>query len=151
MSSLQEWLQVVHVLAAIVWMGGSATLLLLGSRAMRGDITGKAGFARGAEVAGKMYAISGAVILIAGMWLVADSDVWEFSDGFVSLGIATVIIGAVLGAAFFGPQSVKAATAYEAGDEAVGDALVKRIVIVARIEMLLLVVTVWAMVTNAWV
>ena len=43
MSSLHEWLQVVHVLAAIVWMGGSATLLLLGSRAMRGDIKGKAG------------------------------------------------------------------------------------------------------------
>ena len=97
-----------------------------------------------------MYAISGAVILIAGVWLVADSDVWEFSDGFVALGMAAVIIGAVLGAAFFGPQSLKAAVAYEAGEEAVGDALMKRIVIVARLEMLLLVVTVWAMVTNAW-
>ncbi len=89
-----------------------------------------------------------AALAIAGLWLVIDLDVYSFDQAWISIGFTIVIIGALLGALFYGPQTKKvAAEAAADGPDAPGVQLrINRIFMVARIELVLLFIAVYAMV-----
>ena len=78
-----------------------------------------------------------------------DHPVWEFSDAWVSIGFAGVVISAIVGAAFLGPESGKISAAAADPDQAgTVQARVNRFILVTRVDLLILLIAVWAMVTK---
>ena len=148
--SLNELVAFIHVSAAIVWVGGSVMVQIFGMRAAAsGDPQRQLAFIGDVQVIGlKVFNPAGIVLLIAGIWLVIDLDVYGFDQAWISIAFTIVIIGALLGALFYGPQTKKvAARAAESGaDDAGVQQMIQRIFLVARIELVLLFVAVYAMV-----
>lgn len=143
-----EWLTLVHVLAAIVWVGGAALLVIMGPRfGMSEHREDRLVFARITGRVGPIFTIAALVLLVAGIWMVADTPGWEFDQLWVTLGFTGVAAGAVLGMGFYGPQNRKLLAALESGS-AEADALSRRIGLVSSLELVLLVVVVWAMVAK---
>ena len=102
-------------------------------------------FTENSQVAGRVFSISGGVVLLAGVWLVARVDFWEFSHAWISIGFLGVAAGFILGIGFYAPQTRALITAIKENDPAAA-AITKRIALVSNLELLLLVVVVWAMV-----
>jgi hypothetical protein len=92
-----------------------------------------------------LYAPAAILLLITGLWLIGITP-YEYSDTFVGIGIAVVVLGAVIGIRFFGPQGEKTAAAYESGDRAAAEAIVNKTKMVAVVDIALLVFTVVVMV-----
>ncbi len=139
------WLKFIHVLFAILWVGGGLLVGILGMRMQKANPERVIHFTEHTQVGGRVFSISGAVILIAGVWLVARVDFWEFSQAWISIGFLGVAVGFVLGIAFYAPQARLLITAIKENDPAAG-AIAKRIGMVSTLELVLLVVVVWAMV-----
>lgn len=146
--SLFETLKLIHVLFAITWVGGSIFLIITVVRSRTGPPAHKLAMARNTEVAGRVFMISGIVVLAMGVWMVLDTAAYEFSQAWILIGLAGLIASAALGGAYFGPQSAALVAEYEAQDESAGDARVGRIVKVAYLDLLVLIVVVWAMVAK---
>ena len=148
--SLVEGLVLVHVAGAIVWAGGAVMLTLQAGRAAK-DTTAMTAFAGWAEWVGTRVMMPAMLaIIVAGVWLVIDSDVYEFSSGFVSIGLTVFVVSFILGGAFYGPQTKKLNETIAAdgpSSAAVGD-VVRRILIVSRLELVAIAVVIWAMVTK---
>lgn len=148
--SLQELVLFIHISAAIVWVGGSATVLIFGMRASAsGDPERQLAFIGDVQMIGmKVFNPAGIILLISGIWLVIDHDAYGFDQAWISIAFTIVIIGALLGALFYGPQTKKVIeeAAANGADDAGVQRRVDRIFLVARIELVLLFVAVYAMV-----
>jgi uncharacterized membrane protein len=143
-----EWLKLIHVLAAILWVGGAMLVNIYGARfGMSDNREERLTFAKQGQMAGLIFSICGVIVLLFGIWMVADVPAWEFSHAWVSIGFLGVAVGAVLGMAFYGPQARKLIAALESGDNA-ADAIGRRIAMVATAETVLLIVVIWAMVAK---
>ncbi len=148
--TLFEVLKLVHVVAVIIWVGGSFTLGVFVERAQRSKdeatvlgLTKIAGF-----VTKAIFNPAGIMTLVAGIWMVIDNDAIEFSDPWISLGFLGVALGAGLGMAFY-PKAIQRVQAGIAADGLVGndtlDAL-RKLRLVSTLEWVFLIIVVWAMV-----
>jgi uncharacterized membrane protein len=137
----------VHVLMAIVWVGGNIHLQILGARlTAANDPVQLAGFSKQAEWIGTRVLTPAAVlIVIAGVIMVLDQ--WDFEQLWIIIGIAGFLYSAINGAAFLGPLSGKTAKLID--ERGVEDAQVqnniRRLFLYGRIELVILIVVVWAM------
>ena len=97
----------VHVLAAMVWVGGVFYSQVLAARAGRSDDpTELPRTARAIGALGLRIFLPTAIILfIAGFILVLNR--WQFSALWVSLGMATWLILVLMGALYLGPNGEK--------------------------------------------
>ena len=95
-----------------------------------------------------LYNIAGILVLVTGVGLVLDSDFFEFSDMFVSIGFLAVIIGAVLGMAVFGPGSRALAAAIRDGDAEAERTVSARLTAFGVLDTIVVVVTIVAMVAK---
>jgi uncharacterized membrane protein len=145
--NFDSWLKVVHVLAAIVWVGGSVLALVLGRKAASGPVEERKVFAENSLLAGRLFSVAGLTVLAAGTWMVARSPLYDWDQAWISFGFSGVAVGVVLGIAFYGPQGRALVAELEAGDPA-ADARGTRIGRAASFELLVLVVVVWAMVVK---
>ncbi len=149
--SLAEVLKLIHIVAVIVWVGGSFMLIVLFSLTRRSSEEATVlGLSKLGETIGKfVFNPAGIITLVAGIWLVIEVDL-EFSEAWISLGFLGVIISAGLGMAFY----PKALRRLQAGIEEGGlsgaesVAALDRLRIVSSAELLLLLIVVWAMVTK---
>ena len=147
--TLAEILKLVHVVAVIIWLGGSFMLGFILEKAQASeDEATVLGITKMAEFIGKaVFNPAGIITLLAGIWLVIEAD-YEFSEAWISIGFLGVALGAILGMAFY-PKALKAV---EDGIEADGllsnDTLgaLRKLRLVSTVEWLLLIVVVWAMV-----
>lgn len=150
--SLEEFLKWIHVLAAIAWVGGSLALIILVARAGATQDDGlMKGLVKQSDFFGKfVFNIAGILVLVAGIWLVIESPVWDFDQAFVSIGFVGVAVGIALGMGFYPKQWSKLGDAVEAGTTASGEAAaaLRTLRTVALAEMGVLVVVVWAMVVK---
>lgn len=145
---MRDGLLIVHILGAATWFGANMVQMFVTPRVGKAGDTAAAQWHRTVVAMGKMlYPVAAVAVLLTGFGLVGTSNgVFSFSDTFVIIGIVMVVIGAVFGIAFFGPQGEKAAAAYTAGDGAGASAIVRKIAGVGALDTALLVVTVSAMV-----
>ena len=145
---MSDVLLILHILGVSVWFGASVVQFFVAPRMAKADDATAAAWQRIIVAQGMMlYSPAAIVVLLSGFGLVGTSDgAYSFSDTFVIVGIAVVVIGAVLGIRFFGPQAEKAAVAYEAGDRAAGDAITRRVVPIGALDSALLIAAVAAMV-----
>lgn len=143
-----EWLKLVHVVAAIVWVGGGALLSLYGIRiAKSAGREERIAYVKQSQFAGIVFPIAALVLLGAGIWMVVDNPVWEFSQAWVTLGFTGVAVGAILGPVFYGPQGRRVLAELEAGDPA-AEARGRRIGMVGIAETVLLLIVVWSMIAK---
>ena len=107
MLTLYTVLLSVHIIAAVVWIGGGTALTILMSR-LRGErdtsILSRL-FADIGSLGQRVFLPASLLLLAAGFGLIAEGD-WEW-DLWIILGIAGWLTTAVNGALFMGPQSAK--------------------------------------------
>lgn len=146
-----ELLKTVHVLFAVIWVGGAATTQILATRLSRANEPDRmAAFAKDIEFVGtRVYMPASIVVLGAGIWMVATSG-WNFTDLWIILGLIGIAFSATVGAAFLGPESGRVGRLIEArgpGDTEVV-ARMRRIFVVSRVELVILLLVVINMVVK---
>lgn len=145
--------QVIHVLAAAVWFGAAVALnLMLGRLSAAGDHAGKAVVAQQATWFSRaVFDTSAIITLLAGVVMVLVSDgALSFGDTFITIGFAGVILTLGIGHGMITPtvKKMQAAMASEGPGSATAAALEKRVAMLSTIDILILVVVIWAMVVR---
>ena len=142
-------LKTVHVLAAVTWVGGSITMNLLGTRiATTNDGQRMAVFGRDAAWVGNVvYLPASVVVLVFGVLAVLEGD-WSFGDPWVSIGLAGVLVTALTGSLFFGPElkRIAALAESEGPDDTQVMQRTARLVRLGRVDLVVLLVVVVVMV-----
>lgn len=140
------WLLALHIVAVAAWLGANLVQAYLAAGVRKADPAARLWWARSQGSMGRAYySVAGVVVLLTGIFMVLD-DRAEFSDAFVSIGFAAVIVGIVLGVAVFGPGSRKIAAAIESGDTATEKALDARLGMFGVLDTLIVLVTIVAMI-----
>jgi uncharacterized membrane protein len=146
---MYDWLKAIHVLGAIVWVGGAIAMQLLAIRAMASkDTVRQATFSADVEWMGmRIFTPASVVVLLAGIAMVLDAGI-GWTDAWILAGLAGIAFTIIVGASFLGPESgrLKALIA-ERGE---GDPEVirrrDRIFMVSRIDLAVLIFVVLMMV-----
>ena len=148
LASLYEWLMFLHVLAAMVWVGGLVTLFAFGRRTLGDADPGSvARFVGSLRVLGPAFLGPAAgLVLVLGIWMVLDSDAWDFGQTWVWLGLALLIAAALVGAIFLSRAGLAAERAVRAADNTEAVRQLRRWSVGIGVIVALLVVATWDMV-----
>jgi uncharacterized membrane protein len=146
--SSYELLLFVHVLTAVVWVGGALSLQVLAIRAERSADGGRvANFATEAEwVGSRVFLPSSIVLLLAGIGLTLEGD-WGFTTPWVLFCLIAYGLSALTGSLFLGPESGRIGKMIADVGPQDPDVLarIKRIFLVSRIELVVLLFIVFDM------
>jgi uncharacterized membrane protein len=142
----------LHVLAAVIWVGGAFTLQMLATKAVRSNDPARVS-ALGADaqfVGQRVFFPASVAVLVFGIWLVIDSEAWAFGQAWIIFALIVSAASAVVGMAYFGPESQRISKlTEELGPEHPDVAVrIKRIFLVGRIELILLLLVVADMVVK---
>ena len=109
-----EFLLAVHLLAAIVWLGGAIMLLALGLSLRGAGNQRRAEFTRMTEkIPSILFAVASIVLIVAGSLLVNEIG-YDYSDTWVTLGYVGWLISFLFGVGFYGPEGKRRDRAIEA-------------------------------------
>jgi len=145
---MTDFLLIVHILSASAWIGGSLMAGFVGPRIARIGGEATLGWARvAAEAGAKFFNPAGILTALSGIGLVLVSDIYGWSDTFVSIGLGVVVAGALIGALVYRPGSTRLIAALESKDfpaaaaqgknTAIWGALMAGLLIVAVVVMVL--------------
>jgi len=146
-AALYNWLMFGHVLAAMVWLGGTAVLGLLAAQALRDKEPGSvARFAATIGFVGPRL-LAPATVLVAGLGagLVLDGREWQFGQFWIDLAIGLFAAVLVIGAGFQSRAAIGAQRAIADRDTDQAARQVRRWAWGALVILLLLVVITWDM------
>jgi uncharacterized membrane protein len=143
-------LLLLHIIAAITWVGGAITINFLATQVWRArDETMLTVFLRQTEWTGKsIFPISAIAVLALGISMVAANEAWTVGQLWIVLALVGVGITLIGGAAFFGPDSARIGQLVQergAGDPEVRSRI-RRVMLVSRLDLLLLLLIVADMV-----
>lgn len=142
-----ETLKLIHVVAAIVWVGGGILQTIYVIRARRADLGHRLGLARDMAFLGqKVFGPASAVALLFGIWMVAERPAFAFGDAWIIIGLVALTISMGIGGAYFSPKIKALIARLESGDTS--DPLLGIITKVAVVDQVILLVAVWAMVVK---
>jgi uncharacterized membrane protein len=147
-----EFYLTVHILAAIVWVGGAMVVQVFAARALADPRPERlVAVARDAEFVSKtMFTPASALVVIFGLLLVHESAVWSVRDGWIVFALVVAAASFAVGIGFLAPESGRIAAAIERHGTDSKDVRdrIKRILLVSRIELLFLLLVVVDMVTK---
>ncbi len=139
----------VHVLAAIVWVGGASAIQVLAWRVVRRDEALEiARFSGDAEFIGmRVFMPASLIVLIAGGWMIYDSPL-KFGTMWIDAGLGLFLLSFVTGMGFLGPESgrISKLTAEHGPEHPDVQRRIKRILLISRIELIWLIAIVALMV-----
>lgn len=142
--------KLIHVLAVMMWFGAGVYSVVLAARLERaGEGPALAALGRQAEDLGKLYYMPLAIVtLIAGIVMVTQHDGYAFSDAWISIGFAGILLTAILGPALLSPTGRRLGdTIAEKGPMAPEVATLKRrLQLYEALDLAILAVVTWAMV-----
>lgn len=148
---MYEFLLTIHVLAAIIWLGGGIAMHILGRRVLkRNDPQEIYKFSAEVNTIGmRLYAPTSLVLLVAGILLVNEAG-YEFSQLWITLGFLGWAFSFLVGVGYYGPQDKKLQALVAAdGPTAPGVvANVRQALMVNSIEILILMLVVVDMTTK---
>ena len=143
-------LQFVHVLGAMLWIGGAAALTILAEFAVRSRNGERiATLARDADRLGKIYFIPVAVIVLAlGFYLVEDGG-WGYQPWIV-YALVAFGVSSFLCALYRGPESGRIGKLIqsEGGESPAVRTRLSRLLWLGRLDLLIIISIVFAMVTK---
>jgi len=139
----------LHILGGGTWLGANVMQAVV-SRGLIGDdsTVAKRWMQAVQKASGPVYGIASALILITGLYLVLGFDAYGFSDTFVGIGLAVLIIGGALAGLVFNRQTKVAIAAYESGNAAAAAPAHRSIAMWGTIDTLLIALAVLAMVSK---
>lgn len=141
-------LLVLHIAAVGTWLGANIIQALVPGLLGPTSPAAANWFRATEKLSGRLYIPAGVTVLVTGILLVLDSDLYGFSSVFVSIGFAAVIIGAVLGSTVFGPKALAIANALDSGDTALAESTRARTGQFGILDTLVLLFTIYAMVSK---
>jgi uncharacterized membrane protein len=135
----------VHILCAVLWVGGGVSVHILGRWVAReGDPERMVAFNRDAVKLGNVfYAPLALVLIVAGVLLVEEVG-YSYGDLWITLGFLGWIFSLALGLGFYPQQSRRIDAAVAAGGPASADAQagIRRVLLFNSIEITVLVLVV---------
>jgi uncharacterized membrane protein len=147
---LEPWIHFIHVLGAIIWVGGGVMLSLVGARARKSNdprIIGE--FARMLSYVGLRVLTPAVVaVLLTGLWLVFTGSEWQFTQLWVLLGLGAFIMAFLIGAVYLSRIAIqldRLATRTDMDPQAARD-LLGRWMVGYQVILLILLFAVWDMV-----
>jgi hypothetical protein len=146
METLDDWLVAIHILCAVIWVGGAFITEMHAMRAQRGGAVSLAAFSKDSEYVGFRVFLPASLILLAtGIWLIS-RDVFEL-DEWVVWGLVVIALSVITGAGYLGPESGRIGTLIEqrGEDDVEVQRRVSRLFLVSRIELVLLISVVLVM------
>lgn len=127
----------VHIVSAVIWVGGSFYVQLLGIRASRSeDPLELPRLGRNVEYLGTRVFIPASLLLLAS-GVVMTVQAWRFEQFWIAAAIALWVLSAVAGSVYLAPRSKRAAELFEAEGPTspTGRALTNRLFFVSRLEL----------------
>ncbi len=147
--TLADTLKLVHIISVSVWIGGEIMLGILFERAQRSRDEGtlRGLLSQGDFIGKAVFNPAGIITLAAGVWLGIEGD-YDFGEAWISIGFVGIAVGAILGMAFYPRVFNRGLAGIEAGgiDGSETQASLKSLRLVSTLELLVLLVVVWAMV-----
>ena len=144
---LYDTLLFLHILLAVIWVGGGITIQWFALRVMPRGPKEVADFANDVSWAGmRIFMPASGLLLLLGIAMVAWGP-WDFSEVWVLIGIGGFLATFVTGSAFLGPTSKKLSElikANGAGDPGV-TTLTRKLLAVSRVDLIVLVIVIWDM------
>lgn len=145
MRTIALWL---HILGAGTWLGANLLQTIVGPRMARAEKGALPYFSAIQAASGPLYGSASVVILLTGIYLVIDSEVFSFASTFVSIGFAVIIIGGALAGLVFSRRNKQVVGFLEAGDNSRAAPLIRSIMPWAVLDTLLLAFVILAMVAK---
>ena len=149
---LSEFLTMLHVVAAVIWVGGAfaAQMYALRARAAE-DPARMSQFGQDTEWIGtRIFTPASLLVLALGITLVVREPVYAFGDTWILIGLGGILFSALVGSLFLGPESGRLAKVI--AEKGPGDPEVKRridrLTLVSRIELGILLLVVADMVVK---
>ena len=141
-------LLIIHILAAMVWIGGGI-YSMFEDRRIGGDRTRLADFLDHSDWTGtRLFGPAAFVTLLAGVGMVVSSDTWSFSQTWIWLAIGLFVVSLAIGAGYYGPTYARIRALMAAGDDAGVERVRRRLTLVTQIDAALLITIVVLMVTK---
>jgi len=141
----------VHVIAAVVWIGGGALLTILGVAAERKrDPFELATIARQAAMVGeRLFAPAGLVVLAMGIAMMINTN-WGWGKFWIVVGLLGYAATFITGVAVLSPMSKRASAlvAEKGADHPEATAQIQKILLVARIDVAVLLLVIIDMITK---
>jgi uncharacterized membrane protein len=141
----------VHVLAAVVWVGGALMIQLFALRALAAPNKARqAEFSADAEWVGMRVFIPTTIVLLLAAVGVMQNGHWSWSTLWVDFALVVFFASFAVGAGFLGPESGRLAVIIEAEGPESPNALarIRRILLISRIECVFLFGVIWDMVVK---
>ena len=150
-----DWFKAGHVLVAVLWVGGGATLALLALMTLRmNDPIRVAQFAHQAgKVGERLYTPASLLVLLFGIGLMTnDQSPWDWDMTFVQIALAGWALTFLVGFFYIRPTAAKLAKAIEERGPTDPEAQrhIKNILVVTRIDILILLFIVFDMTAKPW-
>lgn len=147
---MTDLLLTVHVLAAVLWVGGSAVLLALGYYLRGHDLPTRVEYTRWTEWLGpRFFAPLSVAVIVAGP-LLADEIGYEMNEPWLHIGFAGWFLSFLIGVLFYPREGKKRERLIEKHDirhESVA-ASVNRVLTMATLDTLIVVLVVIDMTTK---
>jgi hypothetical protein len=144
--SYRTFLLALHIASVAAWLGANYVQAVLSPRFAKESPAVAAAWTRQQMWLGqRYYNAAGALIAITGVLLVLDGP-WDWSDGFVWVGIGVLVVGGALGGLAFTPLARQRLAGLESGDLASAEAAQSRIIPLAVLDTVLVLTAVVAMV-----
>ena len=128
----------VHIVCAVIWVGGAVYAQLLALRGDRSpDPSELPRLARHIEVIATRVFLPAAVLLfVAGTAMTLQA--WSFGQAWIAVSVALWVVSAVMGAVYLGPRVKRAAELFEAEGPTsqAGRELIDRLFMVSRLELI---------------
>lgn len=134
---MYQLLLYVHILAAVVWVGGALYAQILAIRAARSDDPAVLPrLAREIEFIGsRVFKPAAIVLFLAGAAMTIQA--WSFGQLWIAVSVALWVASAVAGAVYLEPRARRVAALFddEGPTSASGRALLDRMFLVSRLEL----------------
>lgn len=128
----------VHIVCAVIWVGGAFYAQLLAYRVTRSpDPSDLPKLARHIEYLGSRVFLPAALLLfVAGAAMTVQA--WSFGQIWIAVSVALWVLSALLGAVYLGPRVKRAAELFETEGPTsqAGRALLDRLFLVSRLELI---------------
>lgn len=147
--NLQTWLIFLHLLGAVVWLGGGAALALIGIRVRRsGERTAIVEFATTFRYLGLRALMPAVVVVLVTGLLMVNGPGWQFSQPWILTGLALFVAAFLIGALYLSRIAValERAVSEPGRDVRESTALIGQWLIGYGIVLFILVGAVWDMV-----
>jgi uncharacterized membrane protein len=147
-ASLYDWLLFLHILAAMVWVGGLVALGVLATQVLRsGKRDDVVGFVSSLRVIGPLTLAPASIAVLGfGIWMVIDNEGWDFGQTWIVLALAFFAAAFLVGAVFQSRAAIGAQRAADAGDHREASRKLRRWSWGMLLIVVLLVVATWDMV-----